>query len=72
MAEKFKDCCKVAHPVANNTTTTFVYNRPMVRRDVMSELTPWGEGWPIARCTSPAGASPAPVSIGAPDSRPQS
>ena len=37
MAEKFKDCCKVAHPVANNTTTTFVYNRPMNREDSLPD-----------------------------------
>lgn len=43
----------------------------MVRREVTSDRTLRGEREPVIRCTSPAGESPAPVSIGAPDSRPQ-
>jgi hypothetical protein len=43
----------------------------MVRRDAVSlQRALWSAGL-IARCTSPAGASPAPVSVGAPGSRPQ-
>jgi hypothetical protein len=44
---------------------------PMVRRDVMADLS-FSEGrMVIACCASAAGASPVPVSIGAPGSRPQ-
>jgi RNA-directed DNA polymerase len=43
----------------------------MVRRDATEGLTPQGEGPSAARCASPAGESPAPVSVGAPGSRPQ-
>ena len=43
----------------------------MVRRDATGGLTPQGEGPTAARCASPAGASPAPVSVGALGSRPQ-
>jgi len=43
----------------------------MVRRDAVSlQRTVWSAVL-MARCTSPAGASPVPVSVGAPGSRPQ-
>ena len=48
-----------------------LYDGGMVRRDVMSyRSASWGR-ITIACCTSPMGASPIPVSIGAPGSRPQ-
>lgn len=43
----------------------------MVRREVTSDPTPQGERERVIRCTSPTGESPVPVSVGAPDSRPQ-
>ena len=43
----------------------------MVRREATDVLLPSGGGAPAARCASPAGESPAPVSVGAPESRPQ-
>ena len=43
----------------------------MVRRDVIAGLSTYVGERVIACCTSSAGASPAPVSIGAPVSRPQ-
>ena len=43
----------------------------MVRRDVMGSRSPRGKNPPVARCASPAGASPVPVSAEAPGSRPQ-
>ncbi len=43
----------------------------MVRRDAVTAGTVTATEAVAARCTSPAGESPAPVSVGAPDSRPQ-
>jgi len=43
----------------------------MVRRDATEGSAPLGEGPAVARCASPAGESPVPVSVGAPGSRPQ-
>ncbi len=43
----------------------------MVRRDATDVRNPSGGSAPAARCASPAGASPAPVGVGAPGSRPQ-
>jgi hypothetical protein len=43
----------------------------MVRRDATEGLSPQGEGPAGARCASPAGESPVPVSVGAPGSRSQ-
>jgi len=43
----------------------------MVRRDATDVLSPPGEGVSGARCASPTGASPVPVGVGAPGSRPQ-
>lgn len=43
----------------------------MVRRDVTDGPAAKAAGPSVARCTSLAGESPAPVSIGAPGSRPQ-
>jgi hypothetical protein len=43
----------------------------MVRREVMEDCSPLRGMMSITRCASPAGASPEPVSIGAPGSRPQ-
>src|SRR5688572_16353621 len=43
----------------------------MVRRDATEGLGPEGPGATVARCASPEGASPSPVSVGAPDSRPR-
>jgi len=43
----------------------------MVRREVKIDPTPQGEGTSFACCACPAGESPAPVSVGAPGSRPQ-
>jgi hypothetical protein len=43
----------------------------MVRRDATERQTPKGESLEVARCAFPAGASPVPVSAGAPGSRPQ-
>jgi hypothetical protein len=45
--------------------------RCMVRRDATEGLSPQGEGLAGARCASPAGESPVPVSVGAPGSRSQ-
>ena len=48
------------------------WTQGMVRRDVMNGLaSDAGAGKFIARCAFPVGASPTPVSIGAPGSRPQ-
>src|SRR5687767_414994 len=43
----------------------------MVRRDEDGRETAQAGERPPSRCVSPAGASPAPVSVGAPGSRPQ-
>src|SRR5882724_5885377 len=43
----------------------------MVRRDATEGLNPQGESRVVARCVSPTGESPVPVSVGAPGSRPQ-
>ena len=43
----------------------------MVRRDAAEVSAPPGAGATAARCATPAGASPVPVGIGAPGSRPQ-
>ena len=43
----------------------------MVRRDATTRGSRQGNGSEVARCASPAGESPVPVSAGAPGSRPQ-
>lgn len=43
----------------------------MVRRDVKEKLAPQGAGSAFACCATPTGASPVPVGVGAPGSRPQ-
>src|SRR5512143_2333055 len=42
----------------------------MVRRDATEASAPKGAGAAAARCATPAGASPVPVGVGAPGSRP--
>src|SRR5690242_12969359 len=43
----------------------------MVRRDATKDTAPRGDGTEVARCAFPTGASPVPVSVGAPGSRSQ-